>query len=514
MPASHFAVIMSSHKIIRALHANLWLNAAGILISFGATVVLVRTMAPALFAEYSAVIGIVSLATLVFEAGANSGLTRYLSEAGRDHARGTFFRRMMRRRWLAAFACAVALIAFGPMYARSTQFEGLTAQPWIFVAVAAIVAAGLVRLLAHYGLLALFETKTALVIQQGFVVLRALTLASIALAGGGLVWLVGALLVLALAEAGWVNFRLWQHIGDEQAPVSNAFVNRAQTFGLLTIFDKTCAMLGSGTVLLLVLAPRHPAAVIALLALATDLVGKLVSLTVMPMGNLVAPYFSQTRDDPAAQGLAIARVVKFSSLLYNFSIAAGLLVFPWFIPTVYGGRYNGAVIVAILLLVPTAFENWIRGCCSPALLRNGRYRQLMAVNIVQAVATLGTLALVYTQRIEVVIAAVGGVRALVAGLNLVLLRDLVPAKTLRVPWQGAVIGLTSCAIAYVLGWWLPVPVLTRALLEGVIFAGLFYAGLRRLVFRDADMLRIAQRIAGTRIKLLARMLPNPPVASL
>ncbi|MEI6349706.1 MAG: oligosaccharide flippase family protein [Verrucomicrobiota bacterium] len=505
---------MSSHKIIRALHANLWLNAAGLVISFAATVVLVRTMAPALFAEYSAVIGIVTLATLVFEAGANSGLTRYMSEAERAHARGTFFRRMLFRRWLAAFACGVALIVFGPMYARSTQFSGLAAQPWIFVCVAAIVAAGLVRLLAYYGLLALFETKTALLIQQGFVVLKAVSLAAIALAGGGLVWLVSAVLVLAVVEAGWVNFRLWQHIGAERKPISKAFVNRAQAFGLLTIFDKTCAMLGSGTVLMLVLAPRHPAALIALLALAIDLVGKLVSLTVMPMGNLVAPYFSQTNDDPAAQGLAIARVVKFSSLLYSFSVAAGLLIFPWFIPTVYGGRYSGAVVIAILLLIPTAFENWIRGCCSPALLRNARYRQLMSVNVLQAVATLATLVLIYNQRIEIVIAAVGCVRACVAALNLVALLPLVPPQTFRIPWQGAAIGLGGCAFAYAAGWGLPLPPLPRLLIEGALFAGLFYAGLRCLIFRDPDMLRIAQRILGTRIKFLGRILPTPHIASL
>ena len=213
---------MNSHKVIRALHANFWLNAIGLLVSFGATVILVRTMAPALFAQYSAIIAIVSLATLVFEAGANSGLTRYLPEAGKDGARGTFYRRMQRRRWLAALACSAALIAFGPMYARSTQFHNLAAMPWMFVLVAGIVSAGLVRLLAHYGLLALFEAKTALMIQQGFIVGRAILLAGIALAGGGLASLISALLVLGVIEAMVVNHRLWALIGREQAPVSTA----------------------------------------------------------------------------------------------------------------------------------------------------------------------------------------------------------------------------------------------------------------------------------------------------
>src|SRR5204862_7061260 len=121
----------------------------------------------------------------------------------------------------------------------------------------------------------------------------------------------------------------------------------------------------SGTVLLLVLAPNHPATTIALFTLAIDLVGKLVSLTVMPMGNLVAPYFSQTSDAPEAQSVAIARVLKLSSLPYSFSVGAGLLMLPAFIHIIYGDRYDGAALLALVLLVPTAFENWIRGSCSP-----------------------------------------------------------------------------------------------------------------------------------------------------
>src|SRR5262249_1652373 len=146
---------------------------------------------------------------------------------------------------------------------------------------------------------------------------------------------------------------------------------------LLTIFDKACAGLGSGPVLLLVLAPFNPSIELAFLALAIDLSGKLISLTVMPMGNLVSPYLSQVSDDPNAQGLAIARVIKFSSLLYCMSIGAGMLLLPDLIPLLYGVTYEGTVIFLLVLLAPVALENWIRGACSPALLRNGRYRELV-----------------------------------------------------------------------------------------------------------------------------------------
>lgn len=497
----------ASNKIISALHANWWLNLAGLLLSFAASVVLVRTMPKDLFAQYAAVMAMIGLTTLIFEAGANSGLTRYLAEAGRRNARGTFFLRMQRRRWLAAVICIIALIAFGPIYASHTDYKILATQPWIFAAIAAIVTATLVRLLAHYGLIALFETKTALMIQQGFQIARSASLALIALCGGSLVHIVAGLFTLAAVEGLIVNRRLWRLIRTEREPVETEFINRAQKFGVLTILDKACAMLGSGTVLMLVLAPHHSIASMALLGLAVDLVGKLVSVTVMPMGNLVAPYLSETSDDPTAQALATGRVVKLSSLLYCFTIGLGALMLPWFVGTLYGADYRAAAGFALLLLIPTAFENWIRGSCSPALLRNGRGRDLMRVNILQAFVTIGTLALVMRLPFEVALISVGCARALTASLNLVLIRKIVHARTYLVPLQGIVLALTAAAFAYTIGHMLPTIEIARAIATGAIFAVVFYLGMRWFIFRDRDTLRLAHRVVGTRIKPLSRLLP-------
>ena len=504
--------MISSQKIISALHANWWLNLAGLLLSFCASVVLVRNMPPGLYAEYGAVLAMIGVATLVFEAGANSGLTRYLTEAGKLYARGTFYARMQSRRWLAAGACGLALLAAGPVYARATHFESLEARPWLFFMIAGAVAATLMRLLAHYGLVALFETKAALLLQQGFLVLRSVLLAVIAFTGGGLWLLVYTLFAVNVVEAAVVHGRLWQVIGRERAPLPEGFVNRAQGFGLLTIFDKACAMLGGGTMLLLVLAPNHPATTIALLTLAIDLAGKVTSLTVMPMGNLVAPYLSQTSDAPAAQALAIARVVKLSSLLYCFSVGAALLVLPWFVPAVYGGGYAAAAWLSALLLLPAAFENWIRGSCSPALLRNGRYADLLKVNVLQAVVTLATIALVWRQPVETVLISVGAARCAVASLNLVLLRlrRLVPARTYHVPLQGAAIALAACAGAFLCGS-LPLPAVARVLVQMFVFTAAFCLGMRCLISRDSDIAAILRRLTGTRVKALGWLLPAAPV---
>ncbi len=501
----------SSQKIVSALRANWLLNIVGLVLSFCASVVMVRTIAPSLYAEYSAVIAMIGLATFVFEVGANSGLTRYFHAASEEGARATFYGQMQRRRALAAVLCAAALIAFGPLYARSTEFGTLAADRWLFVLVAAIVASILTRLLAHYGLVALFETTTALLLQQGFQILRAVALASIALAGGQLRHLIGALLVISLIEATLVHTRLWRLIRTERAPLPAGFLNRAQKFGLLTVLDKAAAMLGSGTVLMLALAPHQQVATMALLGLAVDLVGKLVSVTVMPMGNLVAPYLSQTSDDAAAQALATGRVVKLSSLLYCFTVGLGAIVLPSFVALVYGSDYRPAAAFALLLLLPTAYENWIRGTCSPALLRNGRSRDLMKVNALQAAITLGTLALVLRQPLPIAVLAVGAARALPASINLVLLRRIVPGRTYLVPLQGLLIAALAAFAALAASHRLPAPETARSLVEAVLFAVLFYLGLRWVIFRDTDTLRLAHRVAGTRIKALSRLLPALPL---
>jgi O-antigen/teichoic acid export membrane protein len=259
-------------------------------------------------------------------------------------------------------------------------------------------------------------------------------------------------------------------------------------------------------VLLLVLAPFHPPPELAFLALASDLCGKLISLTVMPMGNLVSPYLSQVSDDPAAQGLAIARVVKLSSLLYCLSVGAGVLLLPEFIPLVYGARHEGAAACTLVLLVPVAFENWVRGACSPALLRNGRYRELAIVNVLQAVVTLATIWVVHRWPLLTAAAAAVSTRAAVSALNLLLLGRIAAPGTCRVPVQAAAISILAVAPWF---WIAPLPLLPLAsiALQGGAFVLIFYAGLRWVILRDADTLQLVQRLTGRRVSVW--LFPQP-----
>lgn len=494
--------MVSPEKILTAVRSNWLLNAAGLLLSFCATVVLVRTMTPELYAQYAAVLAIIWLATLVFEAGANSGLTRYLAEASRLGARGTFYRAMQRRRWAAAGLMAVVVIALGPLYASSTGFAGLAREPGIFIPVALIVAGSMTRALAHYGLVALFETKKALVWEQTFLVSRSLLLAAIAVLGGSLWHLVAGFLFVIAIEAVSADLRLWRLIRHERDALPGGFLNRAQSFGLMTIFDKLCAALGSGGTLLLALAPFHSAGELALLALATDLCGKILSITVMPMGNLVGPYLSQVGDDSAAQGRAAARVVKLSLLPYCITVGGAVLVLPAFIPLVYGSPYAGAIACAVFLLVPAAFENWVRGCCSPALLRIGRYRTLALLNILQAAATITAIALVHREALPTAVLIIGLTRAVVSSLSLLAVRGFTENGFLRVAARALLFAALAGAVAVAAGRWLPLAPVANALVQAALYTILALAGLAVVIRRDEDTSAVVSRLLGSRLGAL------------
>lgn len=499
--------MVSSEKILTAARSNWWLNALGMAVSFCATIVLVRTLAPELYTQYAAVLAMVWLCTLVFEAGGNSGLTRYMVEAGRANARGSFYSALRLRRWLIALVLSGAVIGVGPWYAGVTGLTALAEDPSLFIPIAGIAVASLTRGLAHYGMIALFETRSAVLWEQGFGVLRAIVIMGIALLGGALWHLVFGLLSLHVLEAACADRRLCRLIGQERDVLPTGFVRRAQAFGLLTVFDKVCANVGSGPVLLLVFAPFHEVGVLALLALAIEFTGKVISLTVMPMGNLVLPYLGQVSDDPAAQGRAVASVVKLSSLLYGFSVGFTLLLTQDVIPILFGMEYSEAISFVLLLLVPLAFENWVRGVSSPALLRNGYYRWLATLNVVQACVTLAAIWLVYSEPLLTAVTIVVVVRAAISALSLLPLREIAMPGVFRVPIQTTVLVAVAVAPWFVLDP-LPLPAVPGMFLKGCLFALIYYAGLRWVVLRDNDMLQLAHRLVGR--SSVACLLPSMP----
>ncbi len=146
------------------------------------------------------------------------------------------------------------------------------------------------------------------------------------------------------------------------------------------------------------------------------------------------------------------------------------------------------------------------------LLRNGRYRDLMRVNILQAVVTLAVLAVAHSLPVSVALVAISAARVSVSALNLAAMGRIVQRETYRVPLTGLAIAALACLAALACGWAIPLPAAGRAAAQAVIFGAIFYAGLRWVVFRDQDTLRLAYRIAGHRFKILNLLLPALPVS--
>jgi hypothetical protein len=201
-------------------------------------------------------------------------------------------------------------------------------------------------------------------------------------------------------------------------------------------------------------------------------------------------------------------VVKLSSLLYCFSVGAGLLLLPTLIPYIYGAAFEGAATYLLALLLPTAFENWVRGCCSPALLRNGYYKQLAALNVLQAVATLAAIVLAHQQSLIVAVIVVSITRASVAALNLAALCCVAEGKTCLVPLQALAITTLAVGLGWLAGESIPLVSPLRALFAGAAYALLFFLGVRQLVLRDRDTLDVIHRLAGPRAKNLTWLIPG------
>jgi hypothetical protein len=93
------------------------------------------------------------------------------------------------------------------------------------------------------------------------------------------------------------------------------------------------------------------------------------------------------------------------------------------------------------------------------------------------------------------------------------LRHIVPGHIYFVPLQSLLVAVGAALAALAIARSLPLPELARTAIAGLVFSLLFYAGVRWLIFRDADTLTLAHRLAGSRIKLLRRLLPALPAPS-
>ena len=138
----------------------------------------------------------------------------------------------------------------------------------------------------------------------------------------------------------------------------------------------------------------------------------------MPMGNLVAPYLSRIEPRPGRTRTSDRPDREVLELAVLSRIGAAMLVLPDSFRSSTARRTTPRSTARRCCSRATAFENWVRGHRLPAPLRNGRYRELAMVNVLQAVVTVVTIWLVHEQALLTAVAAIVIARATVSVLNL------------------------------------------------------------------------------------------------
>lgn len=523
-----------SSKIVSAFKTNSILSIMGLGISFGANLLLVRSIRPELFAEYAAVLGIVVITTMIAEAGGYSGFTQYLPEARKAAACGTFYRALQRRRLVISSFLPPLFMVFGPIYGAKTKFTDLVDDRILFGLIGVVVCASLFRALSHFSLLALFKNKQALLIQHVFTVLKSISAVIVCLAGGGLFHLVLSLALFALLESFTLDWHVKTEIGSEKNPLEPGFVRRSNQFGLYTFSDKAAACFGNGVMLSLALPLLGiPAAIFAHFVIGWDNANKLLSVAVTPVGGIVAPYLSNVAASKPAQSLAVGRVIKLASFIYLLAVGTGFFLFPFIIPGLFGRNYVDSGAYACFFLLWIGFETWIRFWCSPSMLRNNLFKQLFYTNLFQSLVTLVLFLMMSGKPLELMLKTIAVTRCSMFAINIYFMRTLISSTLKKFIWMA--LAATVLVLPFVRFPFLiplvqfenlpgaallvlpivqfetaPVSVLMQMLKWGV-FMACFVFLFRTVSVRDHDLRSLLFKILGARAKYIvgARAILSP-----
>ncbi len=371
-----------------AARANLLLAPTGTVLAVIASVVIARWLGPEWYADYATLMALVTWLLILGESGCNVGLGRYLHEAQAVKARESFYRALQFRRWAVSLALTIPLILLGPRWAEAA---GLPLDRWQSVAFGLVGLLAGVMLhgqLASSAMITAFRHGRVLLLSQSMTIVRALALGVLAGLVREPVVLVSALLAVAMVEtlllhrAASMEFRL------EQAPLPDGMVNAAQTHGLVALFDKLTTSLSGGPFLLLVLAGAYGRHELAMLAIATDLLQKAISIVGLPISNLVFPLLNESRVDTVRFRRQIARLGGLMTVLFAGAAGGIAVVLPLGLPLLLGQSYGDAVPIAAVWLFPLFLESGVRMIWGAALLTLDQYRWLMVSNVVLSVVSL------------------------------------------------------------------------------------------------------------------------------
>lgn len=397
-------------SFVSATRANLVLAPVGMAASLIAMVVLVRALPPAVYVDFMSIHAIILTVTLIAEGGVSAAFIRYVPEMRAAGATRTLYHATLRRRLLSsAIAAAVVMIA-GPIWARISNLDPHVWNLRLFGIIALTVIVALVQSVPYYGLLGLLHHGEAGSFLHASLLLKAVSVAIAGALGASVFVLALIHLSVSVLTVLPLILRMEWLVKGQDGPVSAEVLRDSLHYGLASTVDKLTSWAGSTAVLLIVLAPSFSREALAPLAIAGDVVMKTLVVASMPVNSIVVPFLSQTiaRGESLREALGLA--CRATNLIFMPAIAALISIAPFAVPLLFGGRYAEAVPLLIIIAIPTAAESWARFVIVPGLLAMQRYRWLVVMSIIEAVAVLAVALLSPFMTLRMVVAGVGLVK--------------------------------------------------------------------------------------------------------
>ncbi len=493
-----------------AARANLLLAPIGTVLAVIASVAIARWLGPEGYADFATLMALVTWLLILGESGCNVGLGRYLHEAQALNARGRLYWALQFRRWTISLALTIPLILLGPVWAESA---GLQVDRWQSVAFSLVGLLSAVMLhgqLASSAMINVFRHGRVLLLSQSMTIVRAVALGVLAGLVREPVVLVSALLVVAIVETVLLHRAASMEFRLEQAPLPEGMVNAAQTHGLVALFDKLTTSLTGGPFLLLVLAGAYGRHELAMLAIATDLLQKALSVVGLPISNLVLPVLNESRNDSARFRRQVARLGGLTTLL--FAVAAGgiAVVLPLGLPLFLGDSYGDAVPIAAVWLLPLFLESGVRMIWGAALLTLDQYRWLMVSNVAFGAVSLVVILLARGVDLKLLLVFIGFARI---SMSMILIgrairQDLVPPESR--PLGIVVAAGAACALSWGTQALFAQALPTLRLVAGIVtYLLVMLTLLRWLPLIPGPGHEALCQIAGKRIGILLRFIPPP-----
>ncbi|MPZ57890.1 MAG: oligosaccharide flippase family protein [Rhizobiales bacterium] len=496
-------------RMLNAARANVVLGPIGAVLAATTSVLVARWLGPDTYADYAMLLAVLAWLLLLGEAGCNFGLQRYLADAGQVHARRRLYDVLQWRRWGVVLVLVVAVSALGPVWAASL---GLPSERWdrlTFGMVGVLAGVTLHAQLATSCLLAGFDHLRAMTTANVMTILRAAALGSVCVYFREPVALVAALLAAACIEAALLHVWAVRELHSERSPLPPGMANAAQRHGLVGLIDKITTAFTAAPFLLLVLAAFHGRAELAMFAVATDVLQRVLAVVFLPISNLVIPMLNDSRGDRERFVRQVERLGGLVTLVAAFAVAGLAAAIPAGFPLLFGAPYAGAVPIALMWLAPLFIEASIRMIWGHALLALDHRRWLLGFNVVAGISALLVVAAVAKADVLVAVAIVGTVRLAMAGGILVRAAHfgLLPAESrpLRV--------VAAAMVALTLSWLAQsaaadAPPLLRLSLGLGIFAATIAAALHLLPLLPKRSHEVLRQLAGRHGPLFLRLVPR------